>query len=522
MLRLTVIIMCLLPAWAALWGQSVSKAEMEASLKSLDHEIEIRDRYIESRRESLRRLTESLHRAGAGEERLGRILAVGDAYRGFNNDSALTYMRMGKEEARRMGRDSMASVFELNEIGLMPLSGYTAPSIEALAEVDTTGFSHRLKLLYHQSANQLYGYLLAMHADNPALKAHYMERMLEHLRQLKALFKPGDLPYKLIDAEYSYHAGEVSRARAITAEVLDQVEPDSPLYARMAYLMSQIEMARHDEAANVHFLSQSAIADIRSATLEVSSLQQLGRRMFEMDDINRAYEYLTIALKSAVDSRAELRITEAGNGLALIEAAHNAQISASQRRIYIAMTIMAVVLVALAVTMLLLRREMKRLKRARLRLEQANETKEVYISQFLKLCSIYMDKLNQFCKVVNRKISAGKVDELYRMTKSAKFIEEQSVEFFNVFDNAFLHLYPDFVERVNALLRDGEKITVAEGEKLNSDLRILAFMRLGIEESGRIAELLNYSVNTIYAYRNKLKNRAINRETFEQDVMSIG
>lgn len=521
MLRLTVIIMCLLPAWCAVWAQSVSKEQMEGSLRTLDHEIEIRDRYIEERKSRLKQLTEALRRAPSESERLGRILEVGGAYRGFNNDSALTYMRMGKAEARRLGRDSMAAVFELNEIELMPLAGYTAPSIEALAYVDTTGFSPRLKLLYHQSANQLYGYLLAMHANNPALKAHYRERMLAHLEQLKALFSPDDLPYKLIDAEYSYHSGEVSRARAIASEVLEHLEPDSPLYARMAYLMSQIEQARGDEAANIHYLSQSAIADIRSATLEVSSLQQLGRRMYEIDDINRAYEYLTTALKSAVESRAEMRITEAGNGLALIEAAHNAQISASQRRIYIVMGIMAVVLVALFISLLLLRREMRQLNRTRSRLEKANETKEVYISQFLKLCSIYMDKLNQFCKVVNRKISAGKVDELYRMTKSAKFIEEQSVEFFNVFDNAFLHLYPDFVDKVNALLREGEKITVSDGDKLNSDLRILAFMRLGIEESGRIAELLHYSVNTIYAYRNKLKNRAINRETFEQDVMKI-
>lgn len=420
-----------------------------------------------------------------------------------------------------MGLDSMASVFGLNEIGLMPLAGYTAPAIEALAEIDTTGFSGRMQLLYHQSANQLYGYLLAMHTGNPVESKHYRERMLEHLRVLRGMFSPEDTPYKLLDAEYCYHSGEISRARAITSEILDRIEPDSPLYARMAYLMSQIEHARNDEPASIHYLSRSAVADVRSATLEVSSLQRLGKRMYDLGDINRAYEYLTVALKSAVESRAELRIAEAGNGLALIEASHNAQISASQQRIYIIMAVMAVVLVALALTLLFLRREMVKLTGARMRLEQANETKEVYISQFLKLCSIYMDKLNQFCKVVNRKISAGKVDELYRMTKSAKFIEEQSVEFLNVFDNAFLHLYPDFVARVNDLLRDGEKIVLADGERLNSDLRILAFMRLGIEESGRIAEMLHYSVNTIYAYRNKLKNRAVNRDTFEQDVMKI-
>lgn len=132
-----------------------------------------------------------------------------------------------------------------------------------------------------------------------------------------------------------------------------------------------------------------------------------------------------------------------------------------------------------------------------------------------------MDKLNQFCKIANRKLAAGQADELYRMTRSGKFVEEQSREFYDVFDNAFLHIYPDFVERVNALLRSDAQIELQAGELLNTDLRILAFMRLGIEESARIAQILNYSLNTIYAYRNRLKARAINRDTFEADIMTI-
>ena len=155
------------------------------------------------------------------------------------------------------------------------------------------------------------------------------------------------------------------------------------------------------------------------------------------------------------------------------------------------------------------------------KLQKANKTKEVYISQFLSLCSIYMDKLNQFCKIANRKISAGKVEDLYKLTKSGKFVEEQSREFYEVFDNAFLHLYPNFPNQVNALLLPCEQIQLKEGELLNTDLRILAFMRLGIEDSSRIAQVLNYSINTIYAYRNRIKAKAINKETFEADIMKI-
>lgn len=132
-----------------------------------------------------------------------------------------------------------------------------------------------------------------------------------------------------------------------------------------------------------------------------------------------------------------------------------------------------------------------------------------------------MDKLNQFSKMVNRKITTGKVDDLYKITKSGKFVEEQSKEFYDVFDNAFLHIYPGFVAGVNALFRDEEQIMLQNEEKLNTDLRILAFMRLGIDDSSRIAQILNYSVNTIYTYRNKLKNKAKVRESFDSDIMKI-
>jgi len=161
------------------------------------------------------------------------------------------------------------------------------------------------------------------------------------------------------------------------------------------------------------------------------------------------------------------------------------------------------------------------MQRMQQRLSEANRSKEVYISQFLTLCSVYMDKLKQFSKLVTRKIGAGQVDDLYRMAKNGKFVEDESREFYEVFDNAFLHIYPDFVAQVNALLQPDKQIEIKDGEGLNTDLRILAFMRLGIEDSSSIAQVLNYSLNTIYAYRNRLKARAISRDTFERDIMRI-
>jgi hypothetical protein len=217
-----------------------------------------------------------------------------------------------------------------------------------------------------------------------------------------------------------------------------------------------------------------------------------------------------------------VRMMQTTELLKMVEEDHNSQIALWRSWMYAAIAVLAVVLLALLISMFYLRRQLNHVARMKQELQDANNIKDVYISQFLSLCSIYMDKLKQFCKLANRKISAGQVDDLYKITKSGKFIEEQSVEFYKVFDDAFLHIYPNFVEKVNALLRPEEQIQLNDGETLNSDLRILAFMRLGIDDTTRVAQILNFSVNTIYAYRNRMRNRAINRETFEKDILAIG
>lgn len=251
------------------------------------------------------------------------------------------------------------------------------------------------------------------------------------------------------------------------------------------------------------------------------SLQELGAKIYESGNIARAHNYLSHALANAVECGAPMRTIDTSQSLPIIERAHLSHISQWHTTVYWIMALMGLLLVVLAVTMFALYREMHKLRRLQANLRAANHAKEVYIGQFLQLCSIYMDKLNQLCKIVERKLSAGQADELLRLSKSGKFVEEQSREFYDVFDNAFLHIYPGFVAGVNSLLRPDCRIELKQGELLNTDLRILAFVRLGIEDSSRIARILNYSLNTIYAYRNRLKARAIDKDGFEKAIMGI-
>ncbi len=368
---------------------------------------------------------------------------------------------------------------------------------------------------------QMYSYIAAFCASMPDSARKFNGRSIEMQKKLLSVLPQESTEYKFNLGEYYFMTGEKGKAKAILEEIIHLLPTDNNMRARAAHHLATIARESGLDPDYTYYLAQTAISDATSATREVAALQELGNHLYTKGDLNRAYAYLTLALANAVECGAPLRMIESSKSLPIIERAKTEQINAKQRIIFMIIGLMSVLVIGLIVLLFILRSEMRRMHVLQDNLRQASRAKEVYIGQFLNLCSIYMDKLNQFCKIANRKIASGKTDELFRLTKSGKFAEEQSQEFYLVFDNAFLHLYPNFVSQVNALLRPDAQIELKEGESLNTDLRILAFMRLGIEESTRIAQVLNYSLNTIYAYRNRTKARAINRETFEADIMKI-
>ena len=165
----------------------------------------------------------------------------------------------------------------------------------------------------------------------------------------------------------------------------------------------------------------------------------------------------------------------------------------------------------------------EQLRSAIIHLNDSTRVKDEYIGKFLTICSDYIDKLDNYRIKVNRKLKANQYNDLLRMTSSEQLKEDELKELLENFDAVFLRLFPSFIDDFNALLRKDEKIIPADRNALNTDLRIFALIRLGIDESSKIAEFLHYSPNSIYAYRARIKNKAAgNRDDFERLVKEIG
>lgn len=500
---------------------TVSDADVAQILGRLDDVLEKRGLYITERSERIDSLMDVLrHRELPVASRLSALLTAGDYLNAFNTDSALMLYETGYSVASRSGLDSVAMRFALRKATYLPLTLRIQRASQLMDSIEAAGVPSGLLAEYYDARRQMCFYMANLFPDQDlAQSMNVLER--EAQTMLIPLLRKGTPLYKLNLGESLLYEGDLSGAKATLNSLVDDLDETDPLYARACHMLADIAKERGDENGRIYYLALSAISDARCATREVTSLQELGQLMFGRSDVARAHDYLSVALKNAVDCNVAMRILQTSKAMPYIESAHRAEINASRHRLYAIMAAMGVLVIILVVAWHTVRTKNMQLRGMASRLEQANSTKDVYIAQFLNLCSVYMDKLNQFNKVVNRKLSAGKADDLYKLTKSEKFIEEQAGEFYDVFDNAFLHIYPTFVDEVNNLLAPDKRISLKPGEKLNTDLRILALMRLGIEDTSRIAQMLNYSVYTIYTYRNKFKSRAVDRDNFESDVMKI-
>lgn len=516
-------------------ASAFTENEVEKSLMVLDNELRHRGRYLNKRVSHLDSLKQD-RKALAGRDTLRWLettMDIAKGYNSFNNDSALIYYTKGYDAALEISRqlpgtrigelaDSLQAEFRIRRATYMSLSGFINDALREYEDVDTSRMGSGLLATYHESGRQMYSFISSYYGGWLETYDYWNNRSVEAQRSLLPLLDPAGDKYLLNLGEYYYNIREYARSRDILLDLVNKIRKDSPTYAIATHILASIALTRGDRNEYLYYLIQSAIADTRQATLEVTSLQELAGVLYELGDKRRAHEYISVAMNNAVESRASVRMMKTTELLSMVEEDHNSQIALWRTWMYAIIAVLVMCMFALIVSMLFLRRQLNRVARMKQELQDANRTKDVYIGQFLSLCSIYMDKLKQFGKLVNCKISAGQVDDLAKLTKSGKFVEEQSADFYKVFDDAFLHIYPTFVESVNALLRPEERITLGDDEQLNSDLRILAFMRLGIDDTNRVAQILNFSVNTIYAYRNRLRNRAIDRSTFEADIMKIG
>lgn len=470
-------------------------------------------------------------------------------YKSFICDSAIHYLNENIRIAESMLDTDREVESKLQLSYLLASAGMYTESIDVLKSVDRREVALNFIPDYYSCFSRVYSEL-GVYTQDKTFSKHYWNISQTYRDSLYSILPYQSEDYLAMTETQLCGQRKFEEALKINDLRMAAAEPDTPLYAMITYYRSLIYKYSHDREGEMKNLCLSAISDIRSAIKDHASLWMLAQLLYEDGDMERAYQYMRFSWSATKFYNARLRSWQSADILSLIDKTYQAMIEKQNDRLQQNLLIINALMVLLIAALGYIYRQMKKLSVARnhlltannqlnalneelrqmnsclsstnTELYESNQIKEEYIARFIKLCSTYINRLDAYRRMVNKKISVGQIAELLKITRSQDALEEELQELYTNFDTAFLHLFPDFVKKFNKLLQDGEQIILRKNELLNTELRIFALIRLGIEDSSQIAEFLRYSVNTIYNYRAKVKNKARgSREDFEDIVRKI-
>ena len=526
----------ILPLFCVLSLQAAgSPAENTGRLKHLDRMINDRGRYHIEKEKQIDSLKHRLRQAVSDEEQFGLCSRLYETYIVYQTDSALKYVLESERLLRQLPDDAFRYRAQLNRVGVMTITGMYKEALDALNQIPRHAFSDDLLQSYFHHSRTLYGHM-ADYALTNEEKNDYLRTVDRYRDSLLAIMPRSDINYLIVEADRLNAHGQYDAAIELLKTPADECD-DKQKLRFLAYTLSEAYALKGDRENQKYYLTRSAIADLQSSVKEYISLRKLAFLLYEDGDIDRAYEYMKCSLEDAQSCNARSRTIEVAEIFPVIDKAYRLRSERKQRTITLLLVSVSLLALCLIAAIIYVYRQMKKLAVARQALADANrqlqaindtlkETnliKEEYIAQYINRCSAYIDKLDQYRRRLTKLASTSKLEELFRAIKSDEFIEAERKEFYNEFDHTFLGLFPHFVNDFNKLLNEKGRITPKPGDLLNTELRIFALIRLGITDSTRIAEFLQYSVTTIYNYRSKVRNKAVgDKNEFEAAVMRIG
>lgn len=527
--------------------------------KELDNTIRESESYVDAKLEHIATIEKELeNRSLTPMQRYNLYKTLYNEYHAFQFDHAMDMLNKRYDLSKQMGNRSLMADDQIERAKLYATSGMYFEAGDMLDNnIDTLSLSIQQKIAYYEAQQRFHSDFWHYTSD-PEKKALSGAKKQYYREQILRLTSPDDPLHQYITIRNLTESGQWSEAEVINMMLLSNYQPNEHKYAMYAYDRARILEALNRRDQMREWFARSAMADIRTATKDNASLCSLAQTLLEIDDIDHAFHYVFVSLNDAVFYNAKLRPWQISSIVPSIEKAYQEkqrrnkeQLLLEQqysKRLFIATSILAIALLGICVYLVILlaqhHRKSQKIKEMNERisttnqtlkqlneqlasvnndLSEANAVKEEYIALFLSMCSDYIEKLKAMQRSVRRKLSQGKSAELEKELSSSSLMDEELNNFYEMFDNAFLNLYPNFVEEFNALLKPESHIKPKGGGRLNTELRIFALIRLGITDSSRIASLLRYSVNTIYNYRARTKNNALtDRDTFEDRLMTIG
>ena len=513
---------------------------MRSLLNELDGYVAARGVYVAGKLdqvEALRRIAASAHNP---ELRFETEMRIADEFFSFNFDSTQACLKQCQLLARRMGDKERYDRATIQLGHLYAKAGNYMEAYTLLYEqIDTLSLSEErmtdyLLTLYDFSMDMAGNSGMVERLDIPdaaSYRSQLLRRIPRDSENWRSLLRD-----ELVWQERYQAADSVARL------LLSGTQPDRHAYAIYAFYLSEIAERKGNTMERLQWLVRSAESDIINAVKDYASLTMVAQLILS-DDVDRSFRYLRIAQEDALFYNAKLRPWQISRFLMQVEDAYSARQERQRKTSTASAILLAFLTTALALLAWFFIVRSRNLSRVREELEesnrqlaaansaleglnqqisQADQVKERYIVSFLESLSTQIHLFREEDNRQRNLLKRGRTDQLLKDLSNSSRSEKAREEFYHTFDTTFLAMYPDFVDRFNELLQEEGRIHPPKG-KLTTELRIFALIRLGVEDSKKIAQMLDYSLSTIYNYKVSVKNHAAgDRDSFEEQVKSIG
>lgn len=558
------ILFWLLVNWIGwIYAESVEK-EIPQLLATLDS-ILVQTGELASQKElKIAQLKKKLSNAANFEEEFWINKMLYDESFVFNADSAMKYVDRNIQIATELKKKDWQDEWLINRSFMFAATGLLKEAGEVLEKVDSTSLSDGLKLSYYYQRSYLYSHLGQYMGDQKQVNNKYYNEFENANKHMLALVCPKDPLYWWCVASCNELSPEDSLFSALENVVLSS-HHNTRLDAMNAYGLSNMYKRIGDKEKTMIYLIYSAMADLRVCNRDIASLQELSSLLYDAGDIDRAYAYMNYCLKAALLYPNRVRIINISTELDKIYANYQQRDirwrNSLQNYLYV-VTFFSIILV---LALIGLYRQTKKLRKSRTeldsanhslnqhvvelsqmhkqlalanqelqnlnellrsanqKLQESNDVKEEYIGYVFSICSNYISKLDEYRKNINRKLKTGQFEEARQLTDNSSLTQNELKDFYANFDAIFLRVYPDFVADLNSLLRPEEQILLKDASELNTEVRIYALVRLGINDSVKIADFLHCSPQTVYNHRLRMRNKAIiPKDKFAEAVRLLG
>jgi tetratricopeptide (TPR) repeat protein len=516
--------------------EGTCQADNDSLIAVLVKEIRQKELYVSRKLEGIESLRPGLAKAHLLQmtEQFELYNNLYHAYKTFIYDSAFKYAQKLIETSYRLNDKAKIGYARIKLGFILISSGMFKETFDSLKVVEVRYLPDSSCVDYYRLLARAYSDLMIYNKDE-FYRRHYARQHTSYMDSALQWCKPGSYFHYYLLAVKSLHEGNYQEVVRTVGELLQ----------RHTLTHHQLAMNYHDLGKAYHALGEpdktirytilSSLADIRASTKETAAMYALARLLYEKGDIEHAYIFINQALNDAEFYGARQRKVEIGSILPLIAAARLHSVE-GQRRMWLIYSAGLTVLVALvAIFSTIIFRQLKKLKAAEAVIIQANanlqeinhklleadKIKEEYIGYYFSNNSEYIDRIESIKRSIDQKIQSKKIEDIKFVVNSINPSHEREELYFN-FDKIFLKLFPDFVSIFNSYFRPEDRIIPKENQLLNTELRIFALIRLGIHDSEKIARILGYSLNTIYAYKNRVKSKSVvPNDQFEQKIMAI-